>query len=77
MKEFNLEQVKYLLARIEGMERADVKIAELDELHADRYFAINRTTLIDIEQQALLYKDQTIPLSQGDLGLLFVFLNNR
>lgn len=31
---------------------------------------------VDIEQQAVLYKDQTIPLSQGDLGLLFVFLNN-
>lgn len=71
-----LEQVKYLLARIEGMERTDVKHAEMDELHEGRYFAINRTTLVDVEQQAVLYKDQTIPLSQGDLGLLFVFLNN-
>jgi two-component system OmpR family response regulator len=31
---------------------------------------------LDPGQQAVLYKDQTIPLSQGDLGLLFVFLNN-
>lgn len=32
-----LEQEKYLLARIEGMERADVKYAELDELQDGRY----------------------------------------
>lgn len=75
-KQQYLEQVRYLLARIKYLDRSDVKHTEGDELDEGRYFAINRTTLVDIEKQAVLYNDKTIPLSQGDLGLLFVFLNN-
>jgi two-component system OmpR family response regulator len=32
--------------------------------------------MVDLEKQAILHNEKTVPLSQADMRLLFVFLNN-
>jgi len=69
------DQMDYLWTRI--------KYLDTDEIYEDvggelkeRFFSINQSTMVDLEQQAIIHDDKTVPLTQGDLELLFVFLNN-
>lgn len=69
------EQMDYLWTRIKHLDMEDVYEAERGEFQA-RFFSINQSTMVDLEQQAILHDDKTVPLTEGDMELLFVFLNN-
>lgn len=47
-----------------------------EELMGGRLFAINQSTLVDLEKRIILYNDRKMLLTTRDLSLLFVFLNN-
>lgn len=70
------EQVDYLWTRIKHLDKIETDEFDRDEAFEAHFFAINPSTMVDLEKQAILYKDKTVPLSPADMRLLFVFLNN-
>jgi len=69
------DQVDYLWTRIKYLDTEDI-FEDVGGEFKERFFSINQSTMVDIEQQAIIHNDKTIPLTGGDLELLFVFLNN-
>ena len=70
------EQVDYLWARIKHLDEIETDHDNRNEVFEARFFAITPSTMVDLEKQAILHNDRTIPLSQPNMRLLFVFLNN-
>lgn len=70
------EQVDYLWARIKHLDEIDMDDDNRNEVLEARFIAINPSTMVDLEKQAILHKGKTVPLSRADLRLLCVFLNN-
>lgn len=69
------DQVDYLWTRIKYLDTDDI-FEDVGGEFKERFFSINQSTMVDIEQQAIIHNDKTVPLTEGDLELLFVFLNN-
>jgi DNA-binding response OmpR family regulator len=69
------DQMDYLWARIKHLDMEGVYEDKRGEFKA-RFFSISQSTKVDLERQAILHNDKTVPLTESDLSLLFVFLNN-
>ena len=70
------EQVDYLWTRIKHLDKIEKDEVDRGEAFKSRFSTINQSTMVDLEKQAILHNDKTVPLSQADLRLLCVFLNN-